>query len=123
MNRDERSLDATRLITSLPVRDPARRQSPRVEIGGKVSFTHERQRGEGRALNIGLGGLAVASSCPPEVGATTRLVVHFPSSEPLPFAGVVRWTHAKGFGVQFGPMGSLQTQVIIALMRQAHLFK
>ena len=123
MNRDDRFQDAPRFVTSLPIVDPARRQSPRVPVAAKVSLREGQTPARGQALNIGLGGIAVEGIAAPPIGDWTTIVIDLPSSEPLPFVGVVRWATNDAFGLQFGPLGGLQTRLIVELLRQSHDFR
>ena len=101
----------------------ARRQSPRVTLAAVVSYARGPHRGVGLTLNLGLGGMAIASSEPPAVGETTLLVVRLPKTQPLPFTGVVRWSKADSFGIQYGPLGGPQTRVLVQLLTRGDAFR
>jgi len=100
-----------------------RRQSPRVAIGAVVSYARGLQRGVGYTLNLGLGGMAIQSADPPAVGETTLLVVRLPDTQPLPFTGIVRWSKAGSFGIQYGPLGGPQTRVLVRLLARGDAFR
>ncbi|HEY6725463.1 MAG TPA: PilZ domain-containing protein [Polyangiaceae bacterium] len=101
----------------------ARRRSPRVTVEAAVSYARGRQRGLGRTLNLGLGGMAIESEEPPAVGETTLLVVRLPDTQPLPFTGVVRWSRPGCFGIQYGPLGGPQTRVLVQLLARGNAFR
>ena len=101
----------------------ARRQSPRVALEATVSYSRGLHRGVGHTLNLGLGGMAIQSAEPPEVGETTLLVVRLPNTQPLPFTGVVRWRKDGSFGIQYGPLGGPQTRVLVQLLASGNAFR
>jgi hypothetical protein len=101
----------------------ARRQSPRVAIEAAVSYARGLRRGVGHTLNLGLGGMAIQSDDPPPVGETMLLVVRLPNTQPLPFTGVVRWSAAGSFGIQYGPLGGPQTRVLVQLLARGNAFR
>lgn len=101
----------------------ARRQSPRVALEAAVSYACGLQRGSGHTLNLGLGGMAIQSTSPPAVGETTLLVVRLPDMQPLPFSGVVRWSSAGSFGIQYGPLGGPQTRALVQLLARGNAFR
>ena len=101
----------------------ARRHSPRVTVEAAVSYARGRQRGAGHTLNLGLGGMAIESAEPPQVGETTLLVVRLPNTQPLPFSGIVRWSSASSFGIQYGPLGGPQTRVLVELLARGNAFR
>lgn len=101
----------------------ARRQSPRVALEAAVSYARGAQRGVGYTLNLGLGGMAIQSTEPPEVGETTLLVVRLPNTQPLPFTGIVRWCKNDSFGIQYGPLGGPQTRVLVQLLARGNAFR
>lgn len=101
----------------------ARRRSPRVAVEAGVSYARGPRRGVGLTLNLGLGGMAIQSEDPPAVGETILLVVRLPNTQPLPFTGVVRWSVAGSFGIQYGPLGGPQTRVLVQLLARGNAFR
>ena len=76
--------------------------------GGSVS---------GVARDISLGGAFLAVDGRPAFGETVVIELVIPgNATPLRVSGVVRWTDARGFGVQFGLLGARDTNVIVRLL-------
>ena len=100
-----------------------RRSSPRLSIEATVSYARGNRRGVGLTLNLGLGGMAIRSAEPPGVGESAVLVVRLPDTQPLPFTGIVRWSSAEAFGIQYGPLGGLQTRVLVSLLARGDAFR
>ena len=74
----------------------------------------------GEAKDISLGGMYVACEHAPVFGAEVTVVGKLPGvNGELRLPGVVRWSKAGGFGVQFGLLGARETHTITRLMRRA----
>lgn len=72
----------------------------------------------GSARDISLGGMFVESQEVPAFGAELTIVVRLPgTSADARLPGVVRWTEASGFGVQFGLLGARETHDIANLLK------
>lgn len=86
----------------LPV-EMEQRKFERFSTGGRVAFTGDAVRGEGRIDNVSLGGAAIASDVAVSRGEYLQLTMT------LPQAGVmievelapVRWVKEGSFGVEF----------------------
>lgn len=95
-----------------------RRDSPRVPIRAPVTYAQGQQRGDGMATNTGPRGLFVEvdTSPLPSVGEPIVVILRLVPDQPLPFNGVVSWCNERGFGVQYGPIGSMQTRLLMRLL-------
>ena len=70
----------------------------------------------GTARDIGIGGVFIESSELLPFGTEVVVVGRLPgAASELRLPGVVRWTKADGFGVQFGLLGAHATHAISAL--------
>ena len=81
--------------------------------------TREGAKLSGEAKDISLGGVYVACEEAPAFGTELTIIGKLPgmnSESRLP--GVVRWSGADGFGVQFGLLGARETHAIVKLMRR-----
>ncbi|HSY21754.1 MAG TPA: PilZ domain-containing protein [Polyangiaceae bacterium] len=77
-------------------------------------------RHEGRATDISLGGMFVATSTPLPFGSEIVVYMAFPKQRgTFALGGVVRWTHAGGMGIQFGLLGARETHAIANVQRPA----
>ena len=94
-----------------------------MSIEASVSYARGNRRGVGVTLNLGLGGMAIRSDDPPDVGESAVLVVRLPGTQPLPFTGIVRWSNAEAFGIQYGPLGGLQTRMLVSLLARGDAFR
>ena len=78
----------------------------------------EERAGEGRATDISLGGMFVATSAPLPFGSEVVVYMAFPKQRgTFALGGVVRWTHAGGMGIQFGLLGARETHAIANVPR------
>ena len=88
-----------------------------------VTVTCEARDGasfQGEAKDISLGGMYVESESPPAFGTELTVVGELPGVKgELRLPGVVRWSKAGGFWVQFGLLGARDTHAIARLMRPA----
>jgi type IV pilus assembly protein PilZ len=53
-----------------------------------------------------------------EIGAEVVLALELPKLGAVELPGFVRWTAARGFGVQFGLLGARETHAIGGLVRK-----
>lgn len=79
------------------------RKYPRFPINCTVTFTSEATKGEGRVLNLSLGGGAIESEEVVSRGEYMKLQIKLPNQPTL--LGIdlapVRWVNGKAFGVEF----------------------
>lgn len=79
------------------------RREPRVLVRYPISFLGNQGVSEGTLFNLSMGGCAIESTTPVQLGAVLTLRVHSPSQD-LPIevdqAGVT-WTAGQDFGAQF----------------------
>jgi hypothetical protein len=78
------------------------RTFPRFPIDGTVSFTSDAVKGEGRLLNLSLGGGAIESQVAVSRGDYLKLQIQLPGqATPLEIdLAPVRWVEGKAFGVE-----------------------
>lgn len=89
----------------------------RVQVRHPVSFLGDFGVGEGRLLNLSLGGCAIESETPPELD-TVPLRVHLPSQDPpieVEMAEVT-WTAGRNFGVRFLHLEASQERLLHCLI-------
>lgn len=73
---------------------------------------------DGRATDISLGGMFVATSAPLPFGSEVVVSIAFPHQRgTFALSGVVRWTHEGGMGIQFGLLGARETHAIANVPR------
>ena len=79
------------------------RERERVNANIPVDFTGDAASGKGRIVNLAVSGCEIESETGPALDAHLTLHLHLPrQEEPLIIAlGVVRWTKAHHFGVEF----------------------
>jgi hypothetical protein len=78
-----------------------------IEAEGHQSALHA------TAINLGLGGVFVQSHVVPNYGAEVVVVIQLPMlKEAARLRGVVRWSSALGFGVQFSSLSARETHAI-----------
>ncbi len=79
------------------------RTFPRFPIDGTVRFTSDAVKGEGRLLNLSLGGGAIESQVAVSRGDYLKLQIQLPGqATPLEIdLAPVRWVEGKAFGVEF----------------------
>jgi Tfp pilus assembly protein PilZ len=74
------------------------------------------------AVNLGVGGVFVQVDPVPNYGAEVVVVIQLPAlTEAARLRGVVRWSNADGFGVQFSSLGARETHalgLLVASVRQ-----
>ena len=101
-----------------PATDLTRRETPRVPVRASVTYAQGQQRGEGTTINVGLRGLAVEvdDSALPAVGEEVVVVLRLRPDQPLPFNGIVSWCGEHSFGVHYGPIGRLQTWMLVRVL-------
>jgi hypothetical protein len=96
-----------------------KRSHPRVAVA--IAIVCERDGAPpitGTARDIGIGGVFIESLELPPFGSSVTVVMLVPGvSAQLRLPGVVRWTKASGFGVQFGLLGARETHAISTLLR------
>jgi Tfp pilus assembly protein PilZ len=78
-----------------------------VEVDGGESALHA------TAINLGVGGVFVQLQPVPDYGAQVVVVIQLPAlNEAARLRGVVRWSNANGFGVQFSSLGARETYAL-----------
>ena len=72
----------------------------------------------GRANDLSLSGIFVESDQRLAFGTKLEVILVLPgSAAPLQLPGVVRWSKAHGFGVQFGLLGARVTHELTCFLR------
>lgn len=74
---------------------------------------------EGSVKDISFGGMFVECENPPPFGVSLTLLVTGLSNRELKLPAVVRWSEARGFGVQFGLLGAYATHAIVDLVKKS----
>jgi hypothetical protein len=87
------------------------RRNPRVLLDADVEIVHDGRSSAGRAHDISLGGMFVATTTAASFGSKVTLKFKIGRDE-LALDGVVRWTRDDGMGVQFGTFGVRETYAI-----------
>jgi hypothetical protein len=79
------------------------RKYPRFPINCTVTFTSDAVKGEGRVLNLSLGGGAIESEVAVPRGEYLKLQIKLPDQATLLEIDLapVRWVDGKAFGVEF----------------------
>lgn len=93
---------------------PAARPS-RVPVSLPVVVEAEGGAGalDATAVNLGVGGVFVQLHPVPEYGSQVVVVIQLPAlNEAARLRGVVRWSNASGFGVQFSSLGARETYAL-----------
>ena len=88
------------------------RRNPRVLLDTDVEIMHDGRTFNGRAHDISLGGMFVATPTVVPFGSNVTLKFRIGRDSELSIAGVVRWTRSDGIGVQFGTFGVRETYAI-----------
>jgi len=89
----------------------------RVPVNLPVVIEHAGARLHAVAANLGIGGVFVQGIASLAYGEQLYLVVELPGlAGPSRLPGVVRWSDAGGFGVQFQQLGARETHAIGALV-------
>jgi type IV pilus assembly protein PilZ len=96
------------------------RRFPRVPIDVPVEITSRDswQKAPGIAKDISLGGTFIETALPAAFGVTVLVAFTFPGQKPMLLPGTVRWTSARGMGVQFGLLGAQETHAITEIERK-----
>jgi PilZ domain-containing protein len=74
---------------------------------------------EGQAKDISVGGMFVECEKALAFGTQVTLVLAGVATRPLHLPAIVRWSEARGFGVQFGSLGGYATHVIVDLVMKS----
>ncbi|MES1183267.1 MAG: PilZ domain-containing protein [Myxococcales bacterium] len=87
----------------------------------EIAVVCERQDGSsigGTARDIGIGGMFIESNEQPDYAEPVVIVGRLPGARhDVRLPGVVRWSKANGFGVQFGSLGAQETHAILSLVK------
>jgi len=80
-----------------------KRQQPRFTSQFRSTISGGQREGQGRTLNLSIGGCKIETDLPIVVGASFECRIHVPGLDwPLRIdEAQVRWVKAKTFGVQF----------------------
>ncbi len=71
----------------------------------------------GVATDVSLGGIFIETEQRPDFGSEISVVLDVGGKlGSLTFAGTVRWSNARGFGMQFGLLGARETHGLITLV-------
>jgi hypothetical protein len=97
---------------------PAVREHHR--LAAELAVRYEVQDGEwleAVARDLSLGGAFIDTAQIPAFGTSVRLALELPNGKgTIEVAGVVRWSNASGFGMQFGLLGAKETHVLVGLL-------
>jgi PilZ domain len=96
------------------------RRHSRTTIDVSVEFVAKgaTERFPGRAKDISLGGMFIATDKPLPFSAEVTVHLTLPSQKAaFALPGVVRWNRDGGMGVQFGLIGARETHAITELTR------
>lgn len=90
-----------RNIKMKPARE--KRQQPRFTSQFRSTFSSEQKEGQGRTLDLSLGGCMIEADLPVVVGATLECRIYVPGLDwPLRIdEAQVRWVKSGVFGIQF----------------------
>lgn len=98
------------------------RKYHRVPVSFRVTCIDEEEESfEGSVKDISFGGLFVECETQPAFGAKVTLVLAGVAARELRLPAVVRWSEARGFGVQFGLLGAYATHAIVDLVKKSSL--
>jgi hypothetical protein len=101
-------------------RDESRRRNPRVRTNFEIRLCSEDARYSARCTSLSLCGMFVETDL--RLGYESAVRLELTVNEGLHvmrLEGVVRWLDARGFGVQFGPVGASETHALSALIERA----
>lgn len=98
-----------------------RRVQPRFTTQLRSTFTGRQQEGQGRTLDISIGGCKVESDMAVQAGSRFECRLHVPGLDwPLRIDEVtVRWVEGKTFGIAFTRIGSEERNKLTSVL--AHL--
>jgi type IV pilus assembly protein PilZ len=92
------------------------RKTPRVAADFAVEIETAGGSSRGWAVDIGLGGMFIETDQAPSYASSVVVTIADPlTPHPIRVPAVVRWTTARGFGVQFGLLGVRETFALLAL--------
>jgi hypothetical protein len=92
----------------------------RYEIELDVELTVGDQRVQAQTRTLSLGGAFVVSALRPPFGTRVALTLHVPyRQQPITASGVVRWSDARGFGMQFDGLRAHDVWVLGKFFEQA----
>jgi hypothetical protein len=86
----------------------------RVEVTSRDSW----EKFPGVAKDISLGGTFVETALQATFGMTVLIGFTLPGQKPMVLPGTVRWTSARGMGIQFGLLGAQETHAITEIERK-----
>ncbi len=98
------------------------RRTPRAPIDVAVDYTVKGDATvqHGRAHDISLGGMFVATAVAPAFNAEVVVTLTLPGQKaPFTLPGIVRWRREDGMGVQFGLIGARETYAITEVVRRS----
>jgi hypothetical protein len=103
----------------LTVPNQNRRRDVRVPTNLDARVTWDAIAYAARCTSLSLGGMFVETDLKLEYGspAEVELVVYEASSN-LRVKGIVRWSNARGFGLQLLPMGAADTHELLAVIER-----
>jgi hypothetical protein len=91
----------------------------RIDLPIEFSARDSWGRLAGVARDVSLGGMFVETAFPAPFGASVSIgFVLEGLKTPVLLPATVRWTTAKGMGIQFGPLGARETYAITELTRR-----
>lgn len=101
---------------------PHERRALRVPINLPVVLVHAGSRFDVVAANLSLGGVFVEPHLGLSYGDRVEVLIQPPEARELTrLPGIVRWTNADGFGVQFQQLGARETHTLSVLMTSFRL--
>jgi type IV pilus assembly protein PilZ len=69
------------------------------------------------SVDISMGGMFLSGEAPVAIGSEVTLTFELPTLGTVTLPCFVRWSSARGFGVQFGLLGARDTHAIGQLVR------
>ena len=72
----------------------------------------------GVTRDVSTGGMYIESTEIPAFGTKIGIQVDYPGLHATMLPGIVRWTKADGFGVQFQLLGARETHVLAEIVRK-----
>jgi hypothetical protein len=98
-----------------------KRRHARVPIDIPLLFQVKGRNRErpGTGKDISVGGMFIESDEPSKFGSELFIRIRLPGSDQsLLLRGIVRWETDRGMGVQFSPLGALETHLITEITRK-----
>jgi len=84
-----------------------------VDLPAVLSIAGDDLAALGRCRDMSIGGCFVETDARPPFGTKVKIAISFPGmSKAVELDAIVRWNGPDGLGLQFEPMGALETHTI-----------